>query len=171
VIPHVDRGLDRGQPLAAGRFRRDRRIVDQRMQLAVLERSLMTAIADNVSCGSARSTWMWSSARFPRAVFRERMARAGDDAPAGGREALHRGMADARLARSAAGRRGWLSLGVTMGYSSLDEGVQGLNMGFRDKAESCSGLAAAAAAELDPIVQPIGPILPEFDGERQQAVA
>jgi hypothetical protein len=32
---------------------------------------------------------------LPRAVLRKRMARAGDDAPAGGREADHGGMADA----------------------------------------------------------------------------
>src|ERR1700694_1388744 len=34
-------------------------------------------------------------ARLPWAIFGERMARAGDYAPAGGREALDRGMADA----------------------------------------------------------------------------
>src|SRR5580700_11451895 len=32
---------------------------------------------------------------FPRTIFRKRMPRAGDDAPAGHREALHGGMADA----------------------------------------------------------------------------
>src|SRR5689334_16056144 len=34
-------------------------------------------------------------AGLPRTVFRKRMARAGDDAPAGGGEPLHRGVADA----------------------------------------------------------------------------
>src|SRR5580700_11748053 len=47
----------------------------------------------------------------------------------------------------------------------MEYGVSGIKPGL------APGLAGSAAAELDPIVQPIGPILPEFDGERQQAEA
>ena len=59
VLPDVERGVDRAEPLAAFGLGRDRGIVDQRVQLAVVE-PLLDLGDRRVACsaGSARSTWM-----------------------------------------------------------------------------------------------------------------
>src|SRR5581483_5568928 len=94
--PHLHLGLDRGEPFAAGSLGRDRGIVNQRVQLAGLESALdlgnrrerAVAVAEVDLDVILRS-------RFPRAVFWERMPRAGDHVPTGGGKTLHRGVADA----------------------------------------------------------------------------
>src|ERR1039458_2001692 len=96
VAPHVGGGTGRAEPLAAVALGRDRRIVHQRVQLVALDPppdlldgrkgvGFVRQIDLDVILGSG----------LPRAVLRERMARAGDHAPAGGREALDGGVADA----------------------------------------------------------------------------
>ncbi len=94
--PDVLRGVDRGQPLAAFGLRRDRGVVDQRVQLAVGQPPLdfVDGVLGVVGIGEIDLDVILR-AHLPRAILRKRMARAGDDAPAGGGEALHRGVADA----------------------------------------------------------------------------
>src|ERR1700722_4296697 len=109
----------------------------------------MTAIADTVSCGSARSTWMWSSGPASQGQFsgngwREQVM---TRQPAAEKRFTVAWPMPRLAPVSSKARRGGVSLGLT------------------------PGPASAGAAELDAITQPIGPILPEFDGERQQAVA
>ena len=110
---------DRGQPRAAVRFWRDCGIVDERMQLTFRQPALdfidrlrrvgrIAEIDLNVVFGPG----------LPRTVFRKRMARAGNDAPAGGRKTLHRRMADPaacagqqqRAARAVVGNRHFLTI-------------------------------------------------------------
>src|SRR5258708_7921792 len=72
---------------------------------------------------------------------------------------------------SSRARRGWLSWGVTIGILE----PQYLNMAFQARSRIEPHLAprrpGPGATELDAIVQPIGPILPEFDDQGQQPVA
>ena len=95
LMPILARGFDRAEPLAAGGLGRDRGVVDQRMQFAVEpplgfgDRGLGIFRIGKVDLDVVLRS------RLPRTVFRKRMARAGDDAPAGGGKALHGGVADA----------------------------------------------------------------------------
>src|SRR5207302_7842199 len=75
---------------------RDRGIVDQRMQFAMVEPllDLLDRGQRLVGVGEVDLDVILRP-HFPRAVLRERMARACDHAPAGGREAFDREMADA----------------------------------------------------------------------------
>ena len=112
VMPVLARGLDRRQPFAARGLGRDRRIVDESVQFAVQpvfgfdDRRLGIGRIGEVDLNVILRS------RFPRTVFRKRMPRAGDDAPAGGGKALYRCVADAaagsgqkeRAARLVAGR-------------------------------------------------------------------
>ena len=96
VVPHIDGGVERGEPLAALGLGRDCGVVDQRMQLAIVQ-----ALLDLVDCRKRAirigeiDLDVVLRAHLPRAVLRKCMTRAGDDAPAGGREALDGEMADA----------------------------------------------------------------------------
>ena len=90
-------GLDRAEPRAALGLRRDRGIVDQRVQLAAFEPLLdLLRWPASVFSGSARSTWMWSSGPASHGHFsgngcREQVM---TRQPAAGK-ALHRRVADA----------------------------------------------------------------------------
>ena len=154
---------------------------------------------------------------LPRAVFRERVARAGDHPPAGRREALDGGVADAAacsgeqkraarlvrmrrrhegpsprrpgVAKTNPGRFAAISPLSFRGPSAAREpGIH--DCGFRARADARPGMtadrphassrveprlaprcASVLAAELDAVVQPVGPILPEFHRQRQQTIA
>ena len=96
VVPDLARGVDRAEPLAAFGLGRDRGVVDQRMQLAVVEPVLDLGDRRIGARGVGEIDLdVILRAHLPRAVFRKAVARAGDHAPAGGGEALHRRVADA----------------------------------------------------------------------------
>ena len=89
VIPDLDRRVDRGEPLAALRLGRDRRIVDERVQLAMIEPLLdLTYGFERVCRISEIDLDVVLRTRLPWAVLRKRVTRTGDHAPAGGRETL-----------------------------------------------------------------------------------
>ena len=96
VAPGVDVGIDRAEPSAALGLRRDRGVVDQSVQRAAFQ-----PLADfrnrprGVGVVGEVDLDVVLGSRVPRAVFRKRMPRAGDDAPAGAGKADHRGVADA----------------------------------------------------------------------------
>src|SRR5580704_4342107 len=95
MMPVVARGLERTKPLAPGGLWRDRGIVDQRMQLAIEAPLGFRDCRRGVFGIGQIDLNVVFGAGFPRAIFRKRMPRAGDDAPAGRRETLDGGMADA----------------------------------------------------------------------------
>ena len=96
VAPHLARGVDRVEPLAAFGLGRDRGVVDQRMQLAVIEPRLDQGNRRIGARGVGEIDLdVILRSHLPRAVFRKAVARAGDHAPAGGGEALHRRVPDA----------------------------------------------------------------------------
>ncbi len=90
--------------------------------------------------------------RFPRAIFRKRMARAGDDAPAGGGEALHRGVADA-AAGSGEQQRAARLVGLRL------RSPCSTHTSSRIKPRLAPRRAKAFAAELDALVQAERPVL------------
>ena len=90
--------------------------------------------------------------RFPRAVFRERMARAGDHAPTGGGKPL-----DGRMPDPTAGS------GQQQGAARL---VCEVGIGLRIEPRLGPGRARVAAGERDPVMQAERPILPELDRQR-----
>ena len=95
MIPDLDRRVDRGEPLAALGLGRDRRIVDERMQLAMIEALLdFTDGFDRVSRISEIDLDVILRTRLPWAVLRKRVTRTGDHAPARGRETLDCGVPD-----------------------------------------------------------------------------
>ena len=116
LAPDVDVGVDRAHARAAVGLRRDRGVVDERVQLAVFEAALdLGDRVRGVRDVAEVDLDVILGPGFPRTVFRERMARAGDDAPARGREALHRRMPDAAAGagqQQRAARRWWLALGI-----------------------------------------------------------
>src|SRR5690606_10443100 len=96
VLPDVDRRIERTQTRSALSLGRDRGIVDKRMKKTVCETAFdlgngllgVLGIGEIDLNGSLRP-------HFPWTVFRKGMARACDDAPAGGGKAFYRGVADA----------------------------------------------------------------------------
>jgi len=95
VLPYVERGRDRAEPRAPLSLRRDAGIVDQRVQLAVDPPLDLGDCGLRVGRVGQVHLDMILRAGLPGAVFRKRMARAGDHPPARGREALDRGVSDA----------------------------------------------------------------------------
>ena len=96
LVPDIDRGVDRGQARTAVRFGRDRGIVDQGMQFAVLEPLLDLGDRRERAGGIGKVDLdVILRPHLPGAVLGEWVARAGDDAPTGRGKSLHRGMADA----------------------------------------------------------------------------
>jgi len=94
MIPHVDRGVDQRQPLAALRLGRDCRVVDERVELASVQASLDldNGCARPLGIGEINLDVVLRS-HLPRAIFGKGVSRAGNHAPAGGRKALDGGMA------------------------------------------------------------------------------
>ncbi len=109
VVPGLDGGVYRGQARAAARLGRDCRVVDERMQLAVIQ-----PLLDLADCrarpGAIREIDLdvILRAHFPGTILGECMARACDDAPSGCREALHRRMADAAARAGEQQSAAWL---------------------------------------------------------------
>src|SRR5207302_6421457 len=96
MAPGVDIGIDRAEPPAASRLRRNRGVVDQRMQRAAFQpladfrnRPRGVGVVGKVDLDMI----LWPG--VPWAVFREGVPRTGDDAPAGAGKADHGRMADA----------------------------------------------------------------------------
>src|ERR1700691_6751862 len=104
-MPVVARVFERAEPFAAGGLRRNRGIVDQRVQFAVKsllgfgDSSLGVAWIGQIDLDVIFRTCL------PGAIFRKRMAGAGDDAPAGSRGALDCGGPDA--AAGSVEKQGW----------------------------------------------------------------
>ena len=88
-------GVDGVEPLAALELRRNPGIVDERMELALDAPLDLADRRERVLGIGEVDLDVVLRARLPRAILREGMARAGDDAPAGRGEALDRRMADA----------------------------------------------------------------------------
>ena len=90
--------LQAAQPAASLALRRDRRVVDERVQPAALRFQPLLHHGDGrkgvVGIGEIDLDVVLGAC-LPGAVLREAVARAGDHAPAGRGEALHRGVADA----------------------------------------------------------------------------
>src|ERR1700722_10717916 len=114
MAPGLDVGIDRAEPAAAFRLRRYRSIVDQCMQHAAFE-----ALADFRDCprgivvvGKVDLDVIFR-AGVPRTIFRKRMARTGDDAPAGRGKADHSGMADAAAGPGKKQRPPWSVVGCS----------------------------------------------------------
>src|SRR6266849_1319706 len=63
-------------------------------------------------------------------------------------------------------RRCWLGCDVGMGVNS-----QKIGAGSRIEARLAPGPTECRTAELDPIMQPEWPVLPELHGQRQEAIA
>jgi hypothetical protein len=164
VVPIVVRGCDRVEPLAAVGFRRDCRIVDQRMQFAVQPLldlgNRQVGVGDigeidlNVILGSG----------FPRAVFREGVARAGDHAPSGGGETLDGGVADA-AAGSGEKKRAARTVAQWHFNSSIPTQRSWI------KPRLAPARARMLAPEPDAVVQAKRPLVPELDLLRHHAIA
>ena len=91
-------GFQRVQARAACLFGADGGVVDERMEARALRFQLLLHHADGAHgvFGVGKINFdMILRPRIPRAVFRKGIARAGDDAPAGGGKAFHRGMPNA----------------------------------------------------------------------------
>ena len=93
------RRIERGEPRAAGALGRDARIVDERVQHAALDGEALLHVGDGaagvVGIGEIDLEVILRP-HLPRAILGKGVARAGDDPPSGGREALDGGVADAR---------------------------------------------------------------------------
>src|SRR5262245_42378089 len=97
-MPVVLGGVERAQALAAFGLGRDRRVVDERVQLMTVEPAL--GLGNRIQCAGFVGEIdldVVFGASLPRTILGEGMTRAGDHAPAGGRETF-----DCRVANSAA---------------------------------------------------------------------
>ena len=111
MVPYVERGIDGGEALAGLRLRGDRRVVDERVELVVIEPplDLCDRLARALGIGKIDLDVVLGS-HLPWAVFWKRVARAGNHAPAGGGEALDGRMPNA-AARSGKKERAALLIG------------------------------------------------------------
>jgi hypothetical protein len=96
-LPILNPRLDGAQPAAPLPLGGDRHIVDERIQLppCARSRSFISAMARIVLSVAEIDLDVVLGACLPRAILGEGVARARDHPPAGGREALDRGVADA----------------------------------------------------------------------------
>src|SRR5262245_34509529 len=92
---------------------------------------------------------------LPRAVLGERMARAGDDAPAGGGKALHRRMADA-AARPGEEQRAARLVRVRARHDGRGSPVAS----SRVEPRLGPGAVRRLTAKLDAVVQAVRTVLP-----------
>ncbi|GCC47718.1 hypothetical protein chiPu_0032117 [Chiloscyllium punctatum] len=85
VGPGLDVGVHGAEPAAAHRLRRDRGVVDQRMQLVIVQPLPdLRDRAHGVVMAAEIDLDVIFRPGAPRANLRKRMPREGDDAPAGG---------------------------------------------------------------------------------------
>ena len=98
--------------------------------------------------------------RLPRAVFRERMPRAGDDAPAGGGKSLHRGVADAAAGSGEQQRAARL---VGVGHGPFCSSLRSEAARVTDKAASWSTARPSPRAGRRSGHAAGRPLLPELD--------
>src|SRR5205085_5980387 len=193
MAPGLDVGIDRAEPLAAFGLRRNRGIVDERMQRAAFQPPAdFGNRAGGVVMVSKVDLDVVLRPRVPRAVFRERMPRAGDDAPAGRRKADHGGVSDAaagsgqkqRAPRRVGGRRH-----KRFSFSSSCPALRRVSMSYfrkrktwmagtspamtysTDKAASWTRADPLRAAEFDAVVEAERPVVPEFELQRRDAPA
>ena len=103
-------------------------------------------------------------AGFPRAVFREGVARAGDHAPTGGGEALHGGVADAA---AGSGEKQRAARTVAQWHFNFSIPTQR----SRIKPRLAPARARMLALEFDAIVQAEPPLMPKLDLLWHHAVA
>ncbi len=98
LVPDLDCGIERAHALAALGLGRDGGVVDQRVQLVAVQAALdfLDRLQGLGLVGEIDLDVVLGSC-VPRAILRERVARAGDYPPAGGREAL-----DGRMPNAAA---------------------------------------------------------------------
>lgn len=96
LIPDVDLGVDTAEPRAALRLRRDRRVVDEGVQLMLFElRADVVDGAQRIGRVGEIDLNVVLGVRHPTGILPEGMARAGDDAPARAGKADHGRMPDA----------------------------------------------------------------------------
>src|SRR4029079_15141770 len=90
VVPVVIGGVERREPAAAVGFWRDSSVVDEGVQLTCVEPALdlRNCLARICLVGKVHLNVILGSG-FPWTIFRKRIARTGDDAPAGGGKTLH----------------------------------------------------------------------------------
>lgn len=97
-LPVLQPRAERAEPAAAFAFRRDRRVVDERMQPALLSPEPLLHLdngADDVVRVGEIDLDVVIGAGLPGTVMRKWVTRAGDHAPASRGEPLHRRVADA----------------------------------------------------------------------------
>src|SRR5581483_974659 len=175
--PDLDRGVERAEPLAAFGLGRDRRVVDQRVQLValdappdLLDRGYRVLLVGEIDLDVVLRS------RLPGTVFRERMARAGDHAPARGRKPLDGGVADA--AAGSGQEQGTARLvglaarhGGPVTYTHLWSPACAGTSGALSRIEPRLAPGGTCAPEHDAVVQAERPLLPEFHFLRHDAVA
>jgi hypothetical protein len=94
MSPYVGGCVERAESLAAVGLGRDSGIVVQRMQLVTIEPALdLGDRLGGIAFVSEVDLDVILRSGLPRAILRERMTRAGDHAPPGGRESLDGGVA------------------------------------------------------------------------------
>src|SRR5271166_4699331 len=167
MIPDIDRGVDRREALATFRLGRNRRVVDKSVELAGIQPLLDL---DNGLMRSLRVREIDLNvvlrSHFPWAVFGEGVSRARDDAPASGGETLYSRVPDA-AACSGEQEGAALLVGMRCRHAG---GFPTDHVGSRIEAPLAPRHAERGTAELHPIMQAKGPILPELRDQGQQAI-
>ena len=150
-------------------LRRNRGVVDQRMQRAALEP--LADFADRargVGVIGKIDLDVILGAGVPWAIFRERMPRAGEDAPAGGREADHGGMPDAAAGAGQKQRASW-RVGRKMVGMSVSQAARRHGMTSRVLVQACA--ARLSRREFDAVVQAERAVVPELEAQRARCAS
>ena len=145
LLPDRVVGVDGVEPLAAFELRRNPGIVDERMKLAMDAPLDLADRLERVFGIGEVDLDVILGAGLPRAVLREGMARAGDDAPAGRREALDRRMADAAARPGEEQRAARLVGGRGRHGASIRSILKQLYRRFHVGLDTHSGIAARKA--------------------------